>query len=260
MAMVVNETKLNAAMTATADAIREKLGSEEQIPFDYNGGTGFADAVEAIPQGGGGIDPYDKLVQYLNRSIKVLASKENIPNFNNKTIGTPDSSTFIGNCQYISLPNATYWVGSYYIVGLGAFLGASKRYFVCIGCKTLAYEGVFAGSYIDTLVLSKRDSITVLSNDFGRISRLPSHIYVPSEFASEYKIATNWVNHADTIYGYDEAPAYNASATYGISDVCQYNGKFYAYRTEDLESSSGNAPSGTTADNNYWEYIAEVEV
>lgn len=55
MAMVVNETKLNAAMTATADAIREKLGSEEQIPFDYNGGTGFADAVEAIPQGGGGV-------------------------------------------------------------------------------------------------------------------------------------------------------------------------------------------------------------
>lgn len=54
MAMVVDETKLNAAMTATADVIREKLGSEEQIPFDYNGGTGFADAVEAIPQGGCG--------------------------------------------------------------------------------------------------------------------------------------------------------------------------------------------------------------
>lgn len=55
MAMVVNETKLNAAMTATADAIRAKTGDSTQIPFDYNGGTGFADAVEAIPQGGGGV-------------------------------------------------------------------------------------------------------------------------------------------------------------------------------------------------------------
>lgn len=40
-------------MTATADAIRAKTGDSAQIPFDYNGGTGFADAVEAIPQGGG---------------------------------------------------------------------------------------------------------------------------------------------------------------------------------------------------------------
>ena len=57
MAMVVNETKLNAAMTATADAIRAKTGDSAQIPFDYNGGKGFADAVEAIPQGGGDRPP-----------------------------------------------------------------------------------------------------------------------------------------------------------------------------------------------------------
>ena len=42
----------NAALTATADAIRTKLGSQTSIAFDYN--TGFADAVDAISTDGGG--------------------------------------------------------------------------------------------------------------------------------------------------------------------------------------------------------------
>lgn len=45
----------NAALTATADAIRTKSGSQATIEFDHN--TGFADAVNAIPSGSG--DEYD---------------------------------------------------------------------------------------------------------------------------------------------------------------------------------------------------------
>ena len=41
----------NAALTATADAIRTKSGSQATIEFDHN--TGFKDAVDAIPSGGG---------------------------------------------------------------------------------------------------------------------------------------------------------------------------------------------------------------
>ena len=41
----------NAALTATADAIRTKSGSQATIEFDHN--TGFKDAVDAIPTGGG---------------------------------------------------------------------------------------------------------------------------------------------------------------------------------------------------------------
>ena len=44
----------NAALTATADAIRTKTGSQATIEFDHN--TGFKDAVDAIPSGGGGPD------------------------------------------------------------------------------------------------------------------------------------------------------------------------------------------------------------
>ena len=40
----------NAALTATADAIRTKSGAQSTIEFDHN--TGFKDAVDAIPSGG----------------------------------------------------------------------------------------------------------------------------------------------------------------------------------------------------------------
>lgn len=40
----------NAALTATANAIRTKSGSQATIEFDHN--TGFKDAVDAIPSGG----------------------------------------------------------------------------------------------------------------------------------------------------------------------------------------------------------------
>lgn len=50
----VDETKLNAALTASADAIREKTGDTAQINFDMENETGFESAIEEIPSGGGG--------------------------------------------------------------------------------------------------------------------------------------------------------------------------------------------------------------
>lgn len=47
---VVNSAALDAAMTATADAIRGKSGDDDAIAWDSS--TGFADAIEAIPSGG----------------------------------------------------------------------------------------------------------------------------------------------------------------------------------------------------------------
>lgn len=48
---LVDAAKLNAALTATADAIREKTGDTAPITFDYAADSGFADAVEAIQTG-----------------------------------------------------------------------------------------------------------------------------------------------------------------------------------------------------------------
>lgn len=50
---LVDSTKLDAALEATADAIREKTGDTDDIAFDLATETGFAEAVEAIPSGGG---------------------------------------------------------------------------------------------------------------------------------------------------------------------------------------------------------------
>lgn len=49
----VDESKLNAALTASADAIREKTGDTAQINFDMENETGFESAIEEIESGGG---------------------------------------------------------------------------------------------------------------------------------------------------------------------------------------------------------------
>lgn len=48
----VDEIKLNAALTASADAIREKTGDTAQINFDMENETGFESAIEEIESGG----------------------------------------------------------------------------------------------------------------------------------------------------------------------------------------------------------------
>ena len=49
---VVDKTKLEAAITATADAIRAKTGGTGLITWDTS--KGFADAVDGLTAGGGG--------------------------------------------------------------------------------------------------------------------------------------------------------------------------------------------------------------
>ena len=51
---VIDSTKLNACLTAEANAIRAKTGGSSQLAYDYANSKGFADAIAAIPTGGGG--------------------------------------------------------------------------------------------------------------------------------------------------------------------------------------------------------------
>lgn len=53
--MLVDETKDAACKTAEADAIRAKSGGSAVIPYDWANNKGFADAIAAIPSGGGGL-------------------------------------------------------------------------------------------------------------------------------------------------------------------------------------------------------------
>lgn len=51
--MLIDGAKLNACMTAEANAIRTKTGGSTDIAFDYANNKGFADAIAAIETGGG---------------------------------------------------------------------------------------------------------------------------------------------------------------------------------------------------------------
>ena len=52
---LVDASKLDACCTAEANAIRAKTGSSSEIAYDWANNKGFADAIAAIPTGGGGI-------------------------------------------------------------------------------------------------------------------------------------------------------------------------------------------------------------
>ena len=52
--MLVNGAKLDACLDAEADAIRAKTGDSNSLTFDFANNKGFADAIAAIPSGGGG--------------------------------------------------------------------------------------------------------------------------------------------------------------------------------------------------------------
>ena len=50
---LVDSTQLDACCTAEANAIRAKTGGSSQIAYDWANSKGFADAIAAIPSGGG---------------------------------------------------------------------------------------------------------------------------------------------------------------------------------------------------------------
>lgn len=51
--MLIDQTKDAACKTAEADAIRAKTGGSSQLVYDWVNNKGFADAIAAIPSGGG---------------------------------------------------------------------------------------------------------------------------------------------------------------------------------------------------------------
>lgn len=52
--MLIDGAKLDACLDAEADAIRAKTGDSNDLTFDFANNKGFADAIAAIPSGGGG--------------------------------------------------------------------------------------------------------------------------------------------------------------------------------------------------------------
>ena len=81
---VIDKAQLESAMTATANAIREKTGDSGKIAWD--GSKGFADAVSGIEAGGSGelVLPPNSALYYFGTAENVL----NTFNFTSKAVGS----------------------------------------------------------------------------------------------------------------------------------------------------------------------------
>lgn len=75
---LVDSTKLDACLDAEADAIRAKTGGSADIPFDFANNKGFADAIAAIPSGGGTV--YTGTVELTNVTARELIIPVDVSN------------------------------------------------------------------------------------------------------------------------------------------------------------------------------------
>lgn len=216
----------------------------------YNASSDNADGYDVVtvgvPQ-----DPNEQLTKLLQGTATFI--KISVPSVKNDYIFPMRNP----NCAYFSVKhrNADYYIGrSFSSFGQSVY---QKKTFVNLdNVKDMIY-GLFWDASVYTLVLTTT-SVNRLAGTL-QVENL-HYIYVRDSLVSGYKAASNWAAYGDQLKGYSEAPIYNNITTYEIGDVCQYNNKFYAYAKEDLTSSTGNPPTGTTADNDYWEYIADIEV
>lgn len=116
----VDSAKLNACLTAEANAIRAKTGNSANLSFDYSNSAGFSEAIAAIPQK---VDESwhqcpqavrDYLanvdytgVPYTESSIGIYAPSPPVPS-NTKPIGTTvDGVTFYNEVPDVKTPFAT---------------------------------------------------------------------------------------------------------------------------------------------------------
>lgn len=157
-------------------------------------------------------------------------------------------------------------IDKYIYIEIGTMRAATAlKYFRISNIDLVMTNAFTACRNLKSLIIINNGTIANLQNTnaFGGGSSISSgsgYVYVNDSLVNDYKTATNWATYATQIKGFSEAPAYDNTATYEIGDVCKYNDKFYGYCKSDLTTSTGNAPTGTTDDNTYWEYVADLEV
>lgn len=220
----------NAALTATADAIRTKSGSQATIEFDNN--TGFKDAVDAIPSGGWTDNdwfnpekPTGDLVTNYNYTADnakyyyLLYNRVGITGVTfTETLYIPDS-IFKGcsNLVFVKAPKA-------FSLGANTFQGTKLQYAVFPSARRVYTESLqglstllacdFGGTigsgdgFIRRNALSKCTVMNVLvlrSSNIWPLSytnvfddtpfasgKSGGTLYVPADLVSSYQSTTNW--------------------------------------------------------------------
>lgn len=203
---VVDGTQLNGALTATADAIRDKTGASASIPWDMS--AGFSAAIAAIPTGGGGTDAEDAIIE---RTISGPYSNSRVTKLGPYAFAyctllagvdlpavTLISSTAFYSCSRL----ASVSVPACSTVGVNAFAYCSALRTIslpaCVNLATGAFLKCYRlvslyllGSSVCTLSASTAFSSTPIGGYTTTTGHLGS-IFVPSSMLASYKTQPNW--------------------------------------------------------------------
>ena len=195
------------------------------------------------PSGG---DPYDIMNKYCNNTLEYFKTNEvlaTMPNFNSKS-----------NLKYFSAKNLAS-------TGNGMVYGCRAIVYMNFGKVTnFHYLTMNNGPTRGMVIIINSDSVPSTSSAVSGFNQ-NSLIFVKDSLVQTFKNDTNWTAVANQIFGYSDLQIpYDPTASYSIGNWVIYNNKFYAYCYAELTSITGHAPTGTTEDNEYWEYINELGV
>lgn len=163
---LVDSTQLDACCTAEANAIRAKTGGSSQIAFDWANSKGFADAIAAIPSGGGAIKGVT--------TLKISSTSET------SFAGSfPDLTVLqIDNLNTFSIQTIDITAGSAEIAveagGSGQAKGGALKTIDLHGAKVVVSQvyGLRYRENLETINAKLRMTVTNTSNQFTSTTKL----------------------------------------------------------------------------------------
>lgn len=267
-------------LTNIRSNIRTKL-TEKGVEASEHNFSDFATDIEAIQTG---ITPTGTIEITENGTYDVTDKAEAVVNVTGEDINEVDLLSQ-SNLNYVkaSGTNILFAIGSARLYGASKYVSYKNAFcqstefgfyntraiLINVGRMYTQTGGSLwsGGIFLKTLIINQADTryITNLGSNglvLTPIEKGEGYVYVPDGSVSTFKSKTGWAAVGDQIMGFSNAPDYSESATYSAGDVCKYNGKFYClcYKAAYLDNAtiSGNAPTGTTEDNAYWEFVATI--
>lgn len=233
---------LKAGMTATADAIRNKTGSDDLIMWSAE--AGFANAVDAINTGtnvSGEINitengTYD-VTNYASAIVNVAEADDTenavipwltreITEYSNSTLTTLGAYALSGtNITSLNLPALTTIAGyTFYectklteVVfpslieipynGFRSFKGLVKADFHVL--TKIGSNGLYQCTNLEALIIRNESLCTLVSGTTltgSKIANGTGYIYVPSSLVDSYKVASNWSAFTDQFRAIEDYP------------------------------------------------------
>lgn len=249
--------KLSGGGGGSATLIQKSITANGTYDASTDGADGYSSVDVNVPEK----DPNETLNALLGNRIQYFKSNEIClipPGY------YTNDTAYYSNLVFFSTRRAGESSPTMYLQG-GTFRNAKHVKYINVGkIVQLQPSYTFSNNYSLKSLIFLYEYVTTLVNintfQNSTIASGTGYVWVFDSLKSGYQSETNWATYASQIKGFSEAPVYSDSITYEIGDVCQYNGRFYGYCKSDLTSSTGNPPTGTTSDNEYWEYCADIEV